>query len=275
MNTRWGVVWNKVTWLYSSLTFPEQSSAAPVWTSSLLSHSHCVVPVLPTAAVWCPAPPVEVKELPNTLQTFTGCWSKSYILHYSFLPAAVLAFWVLISQFCILRIFQTDQRTWIYQKKKKQFNHMHSIWLCSNLEVVNIEMTHMGLRTSIFIFCFGVRSPCRMTAMTQRSSILECKLTPAWAMRVISAFCIISTQEATFVWPFQSQIHRSYHHRQSNLSHECMSLILCYDSHGPWSGGNNGDVLSLSRDGPGDLKLWSQLTHHDVPGEPKSGQEVR
>lgn len=31
----------------------------------------------------------------------------------------------------------------------------------------------MGLRTSIFIFCLGVRSPWRMTAMTQRSSILE------------------------------------------------------------------------------------------------------
>lgn len=35
------------------------------------------------------------------------------------------------------------------------------------------EGTHMGLRTSIFIFCLGVRSPWRMTAMTQRSSILE------------------------------------------------------------------------------------------------------
>lgn len=33
--------------------------------------------------------------------------------------------------------------------------------------------THRGCLTSIFIFCFGVRSPWRMMAMTQRSSILE------------------------------------------------------------------------------------------------------
>lgn len=33
--------------------------------------------------------------------------------------------------------------------------------------------THRGWRTSIFIFCFGVRSPCRIMAITQRSSILK------------------------------------------------------------------------------------------------------
>jgi len=32
--------------------------------------------------------------------------------------------------------------------------------------------SYRGCLTSIFIFCFGVRSPCRMTAITQRSSIL-------------------------------------------------------------------------------------------------------
>lgn len=32
--------------------------------------------------------------------------------------------------------------------------------------------SYRGCFTSIFIFCFGVRSPCRMTAITQRSSIL-------------------------------------------------------------------------------------------------------
>lgn len=33
--------------------------------------------------------------------------------------------------------------------------------------------SYRGCFTSIFIFCFGVRSPCRMTAITQRSSILR------------------------------------------------------------------------------------------------------
>lgn len=50
-----------------------------------------------------------------------------------------------------------------------------------------------------------------------------------------------------------------------------ISLVLCvcsyYDSHGPWSGGNNGDVFSLSRDRPRNLKLRSQFTHHNIPAE--------
>lgn len=32
---------------------------------------------------------------------------------------------------------------------------------------------YLGCFTSIFIFCLGVRSPCRITAITQRSSILR------------------------------------------------------------------------------------------------------
>lgn len=35
------------------------------------------------------------------------------------------------------------------------------------------QETYRGCLTSIFIFCFGVRSPWRMMAMTQRSSILN------------------------------------------------------------------------------------------------------
>ena len=34
-------------------------------------------------------------------------------------------------------------------------------------------LSHSGCRTSIFIFCLGVRSPWRIIAMTQRSSILK------------------------------------------------------------------------------------------------------
>ena len=34
-------------------------------------------------------------------------------------------------------------------------------------------LSYSGCRTSIFIFCLGVRSPWRMIAMTHRSSILK------------------------------------------------------------------------------------------------------
>lgn len=38
-------------------------------------------------------------------------------------------------------------------------------------------------------------------------------------------------------------------------------------SHGPRGGGDNGDVLSLHGDGPGDVEVGGQLPHHHVPAE--------
>lgn len=38
-------------------------------------------------------------------------------------------------------------------------------------------------------------------------------------------------------------------------------------SHGPRGGGDDGDVLGLHGDGPGDVEVGGQLPHHHVPAE--------
>lgn len=38
-------------------------------------------------------------------------------------------------------------------------------------------------------------------------------------------------------------------------------------SHAPRGGGDDGDVLSLHGDGPGDVEVGGQLPHHHVPGD--------
>lgn len=38
-------------------------------------------------------------------------------------------------------------------------------------------------------------------------------------------------------------------------------------SHGPGGGGDDGDILGLHRDGPGDVEVGGQLPHHHVPAE--------
>lgn len=43
----------------------------------------------------------------------------------------------------------------------------------TTLKRIILWYTHLGWRTSTFIFCFGVLSPCLMTATTQRNSILK------------------------------------------------------------------------------------------------------
>lgn len=41
----------------------------------------------------------------------------------------------------------------------------------------------------------------------------------------------------------------------------------CGYSHAPRGGGDDGDVLSLHGDGPGDVEVGGQLPHHHVPGD--------
>lgn len=88
------------------------------------------------------------------------------------LPAVVLASSASISPFCILHIFQIDQRTCMNQRHISDSSKSLSSLVAAQIKAVT-ETTYIGLRTSIFIFCLGVRSPCLITAMTQRSSILK------------------------------------------------------------------------------------------------------
>lgn len=117
------------------------------------------------------------------------------------------------------------------------------------------EKTYMGLRTSIFIFCLGVRSPCRITAMTQRSSILKTKTFEAKQLHITKLTNCETLNEAkhclTCCFPFP---------------------FNCYDSHGPRGGGNDGYVLCFSRDRPRNMKLRRQLTHHNVPKDPRTAK---
>lgn len=40
-----------------------------------------------------------------------------------------------------------------------------------------------------------------------------------------------------------------------------------HDSHGSRCGRHDRDVLGLRGDGPGNLELWRQFTHHNVPAD--------
>lgn len=152
--------------VYLKLTFPEQFLAAPVWTSSLLSHSHCAVPVLPKAAGWCPAPPNEVHRNRPSINyrhthTHTSCLGKVTCSCFGFFS---LSFPVLYPPY-----FSNKSKNLFEREDSLEINKHVAV----KKDVSGREKTHMGLRTSIFIFCLGVLSPWRMTAMTQRSSILN------------------------------------------------------------------------------------------------------
>ena len=74
-------------------------------------------------------------------------------------------------------------------------NHGARGWVVvARSHLVNSCM-NSGLATFIFIFCFGVRSPWRMTAMTQRSS--SACLLPSFLFTVVLGGGVMDTGRGT------------------------------------------------------------------------------
>ena len=145
----------------SSLTSRAPTWAAPAWTSS--PPRHCQGGRLPrTAGTWrCRGPPGAASGAstsggstggPRTSQTGWRTCSREGERHCSS---------------CRPRY----PSPCLHQRRRHHYlrHHRHQ---CRHRRHHHLKWTHILCLTSIFIFCFGVRSPCLITATTHLSSIL-------------------------------------------------------------------------------------------------------